>query len=282
MDVGGREILLALGALLLLAILLDGVRRMRDRSGGKLRVRKRKQPIFDDDEYLDETVGELPSGRARVVATRDQQSAEQLNRAIKENIAKNGSKLTAPFRDPEQGAFELEDIPEQRADTAPTGPRGDSQVSGERFASAPQEELPDVIVIHAMAGPDQQFDGGALRDVALANNLRYGSQKIFHRHDDADGAGNVLFSMANTVNPGTFELDAMDDFATPGVTFMMILQDNDDPMAAFELMLETVYAVNAALGGELKDEQRSALTRQTAEHYRQRIMDFNRRRLAAS
>ncbi len=33
-------------------------------------------------------------------------------------------------------------------------------------------------------------------------------------------------------------------------------------------------------GGELKDEQRSVMTGQTVEHYRQRISDFCRRRMS--
>jgi len=106
--------------------------------------------------------------------------------------------------------------------------------------------------------------------------------KIFHRHEREDGSGDVLFSMANSVNPGTFELNAMGEFVTPGVTFMMVLADSEDPLGTFNLMLECIHGVNSAIGGELKDEQRSALSQQTAEHYRQRIMDFNRRRLTAN
>ena len=33
------------------------------------------------------------------------------------------------------------------------------------------------------------------------------------------------------------------------------------------------------LGGELKDDQRSVMTAQTIEHYRQRIVEFERRQL---
>ena len=74
----------------------------------------------------------------------------------------------------------------------------------------------------------------------------------------------------------------MDEFSTPGVTFMMVMEDSDDPLGTFDMMLECIHGVNSAIGGELKDQQRSALSQQTAEHYRQRIMDFNRRRLTAN
>mgnify|MGYP003654555051 FL=1 len=133
-----------------------------------------------------------------------------------------------------------------------------------------------------MAEPGAVFQGEELLKAVVNHGLRYGSLKIFHRHVREDGSGDVLFSMANSINPGTFELNSMDEFSTPGVTFMMVMEDSDDPLGTFDMMLECIHGVNSAIGGELKDQQRSALSQQTAEHYRQRIMDFNRRRLTAN
>ena len=275
MEIGGREILIGLGVLLVIAILLDGFRRVRGGGTGKLRVRRRKQPIFDDDEF-DDASSELP-GTARVVEVRDEQSAEQLSRTIKEKAAKDHTKLTVPFRQPEQELLGFNDIdPQPAADH--TAKVTATQSASDR-QSEQQQDKQDVIVLHVMAPAGEQFCGGDLLDVLMKNGLRYGSQKIFHRHEQEDGAGNVLFSMTNSVNPGVFELSTMADFETPGVSFFMVMQDSEDPMVTFELLLQTVDAVKEALGGELKDEDRCALTRQTAEHYRQRIMDYNRRQL---
>jgi cell division protein ZipA len=51
-------------------------------------------------------------------------------------------------------------------------------------------------------------------------------------------------------------------------------------MKAFDYMLETARCVVANLNGELKDERRSDMTKQTIEHCRQRIKDFERRQLS--
>jgi len=48
-------------------------------------------------------------------------------------------------------------------------------------------------------------------------------------------------------------------------------------MVAFDAMLLTAKNIAAELGGELKDENRSVMTGQTIEHYRERIRDFSRR-----
>jgi cell division protein ZipA len=369
MELGGREILLALGALLIVAILLDGFRRVHRAGKGKLRVKRRKQPIFEDDNF-DEFGSELPGGGARVVAFRDEDSAEQLSQAIKANREFDKSRMTAPFRQtelvaakPEENrqSSESSDYEDEESDGEEViGSRlsdewgfeeakEDSQISlfGETsvphdredgldasaFASEDCEPVEnpapktlkkshkskvakkqtslnhpgkaaanknkvegrkpeskaasdivedDVIILHLMAEPGAVFQGEELLKAVVNHGLRYGSLKIFHRHVREDGSGDVLFSMANSINPGTFELNSMDEFSTPGVTFMMVMEDSDDPLGTFDMMLECIHGVNSAIGGELKDQQRSALSQQTAEHYRQRIMDFNRRRLTAN
>ncbi|OUS07887.1 cell division protein ZipA [Gammaproteobacteria bacterium 54_18_T64] len=380
MDLGSREILLALGALLIVAILLDGLRRVRSAGRGKLRVKRRRQPIFDDDDF-DEFGSELPNGKARVVGFRDQGSAAELSQTIKANRESDSSRLTSPFReseselvdpelvdpelvDPELSeyqsaefdgsevvtepaleshegeamlygdsaldpeppvetreetqislfkddasandkALELEDgsLGQDPVDQAIVVPalepqkksrrgktlkdvysrsRGSKGKAGSASAQVAAANGEDVVILHLMAESGREFGGEDLLKAVVDNGMRYGSLKVFHRHMREDGSGDVLFSMANAVNPGTFELNTMGEFSTPGVTFMMVLDDSEEPLATFDLMLACIHGVNSAIGGQLQDQQRSALSRQTAEHYRQQIMDFNRRRLTAS
>ena len=54
----------------------------------------------------------------------------------------------------------------------------------------------------------------------------------------------------------------------------MTLPNVVNNMMAFEQMLATARKVQAALDAELKDDNRSVMTAQTVEHYRQRIRDF--------
>ena len=54
----------------------------------------------------------------------------------------------------------------------------------------------------------------------------------------------------------------------------------ENPVPVFEDMMVVARQVASELGGELKDEQRSFMTPQTVEHYRQRVADFSRRRMS--
>jgi cell division protein ZipA len=149
----------------------------------------------------------------------------------------------------------------------------------ETKSAAPQAEPEEVLIINIMAIKGQMFNGSELLDIVLKCGLRYGSMDIFHRYSDTKGEGALLFSMANMVRPGTFDLDTMDEFTTPGVSLFMTLPIDADSMQSFELMVETAQAISQTLNGELKDEQRSAMTKQTLEHSRQRIRDFERKKL---
>lgn len=154
-----------------------------------------------------------------------------------------------------------------------------SSAAQNNFAEKQPAEPEEVLIINVMAHKGEMFNGADLLDIILKCGMRYGSMDIFHRHSDTKGEGALLFSMANMVKPGTFDLDAMDEFETPGVSLFMTLPINADSMQSFDLMADTARAIAETLDGELKDEQRSVMTRQTLEHCRERIRNFERLRL---
>ena len=171
--------------------------------------------------------------------------------------------------------YEDEYSEEDYEDDEPQSSSASQQNLTEKQPAEPEE----VLIINVMAHKGEMFNGGELLDIILKCGMRYGSMDIFHRHSDTKGEGALLFSMANMVKPGTFDLDAMEEFETPGVSLFMTLPINADSMQSFDLMADTARVIAETLNGELKDEQRSVMTRQTLEHCRQRIRDFERMRL---
>ena len=109
--------------------------------------------------------------------------------------------------------------------------------------------------------------------------MRFGDMAIFHRYANTDGSGKIQFSMANGVEPGIFDIDSLDRSDTPAVSFFMGMPGPENPMKAFTIMEETARQLALDLGGELKDEQFSVMTQQTLEHCRQRIREYERKRL---
>ncbi|MDQ8037578.1 MAG: cell division protein ZipA [Pedobacter sp.] len=141
----------------------------------------------------------------------------------------------------------------------------------------PYVDIQDVIALHVVARQDL-FNGEDLLRSILAYGLRFGEMSIFHRHEQPTGQGRILFSMAKAVEPGTFDLEAMTGEEIPGVSFFLSLPGINS-IHAYDIMVDTVKRLATDLNGEVLDEQQQVLTRQLIEHYRERVQEFERRRL---
>ena len=145
-----------------------------------------------------------------------------------------------------------------------------------------ENEPSEVLAINVLARQGRRFAGDELLQVLLSSGLRFGEMSIFHRHANGKN-GPVLFSVANALNPGTFDLNEISEFTTPGVCFFMTLPNvASNNMLVYEQMLATARHVQQSLDAELKDDNRSVMTAQTMEHYRQRIRDFELQQLKNS
>lgn len=294
-----REWLTVIVVLLILGILLDGIRRMRNARRDNLRMsphiyKRSTTAAKEPGEKRDLYTSELPNGGARVVAGGDtarvkktapaeQQTPQQTHLNLDESVPllmesvgdDSEPKLTASEEDMSFARDEENRIePTFSTEEGSTSP--DS--GGSAISSAPEE----VLVINIMAREGELFLGEPLLNAILQSGLRFGDMDIFHRHSDPMGTGPILFSLANMVKPGYFDLDAMAEFTTPGVSMFMTLPLDHDNMQAFDTMADAARQICDAMGGELKDENRSVMTRQTLEHCRQRIRDFERRQLSRS
>ena len=151
--------------------------------------------------------------------------------------------------------------------------------SPEAKPKASNKEPDEFIVLHVVAAGDGLITGSALLQILLACDVRYGRMNIFHRYEESGGAGAEQFSVVNMVAPGTFDLDDMDNFSSPGVSFFMKLPGPKEAIKAFDCMVETAQCLIKNLDCELHDEAHSVVTPQTLQHLRQRIRDFERRQL---
>jgi cell division protein ZipA len=281
MEFGAREMMIALGALVALAIMLDVIRRIRNARYEKIHMPRRKQLIFDDDEEFDEFGSELPSGGARVVSYRGDEDIEEVGKTVRERAEANKPKLSVPITEPEQSSFNL-DEPAESQSSSGEGKRSleDQAPSPAKRTESGQVPVASLVVLHLMAKEGKFFQGEELLEALLKQGLRYGSMKIFHRHEEEEGAGPVIYSVANSVNPGTFDLKNMDQLTTPGISLFFAMEDVSDPAGTLESLFNSAKQIAADLDGELKDESRSIITRQTEEHYRQRVVDFSRAQLS--
>ncbi len=205
----------------------------------------------------------------------DEEQPEEVKRPQPRSSDKFASKLKevkesvkAKLKEHETKQLELDEDPES----------GEESSRGKQTHTEPDE----VLIINVMAKSGQRFAGPDLLNALMKQRMKFGAMDIFHRHVDDDGYGPVIFSLANMVVPGTFNLAAMRDFSTPGVSIFMSLPVEAESIAAFDTMASTARALAEELGGELKDENRSVMTRQTIEHSRQRVVEYERKKKLAA
>lgn len=136
----------------------------------------------------------------------------------------------------------------------------------------------EMVVISVLSREPEGFDGGKLLELMMVCGLRYSREMgVFHRFETESSDSALQFSMVNVLKPGTFPIEEMDEFVTPGITLLMPLPGAVNSSAAFEAMVETAMVLVRHMGGELKDENRSVMTAQTIEFARQRVHEFERR-----
>ncbi|NIP72839.1 MAG: cell division protein ZipA [Gammaproteobacteria bacterium] len=134
-----------------------------------------------------------------------------------------------------------------------------------------------IVVVYVAAREGERFSGEQVLDAARAAGLEYGEMQIFHRYGDTGGERRALFSMANIVEPGAFDLQAIESFETPGLALFMRVSATRQAMDALEALFQCAEELRERLDGELRDATRSVLTRQTMDHLRDEVRELHRR-----
>jgi cell division protein ZipA len=136
---------------------------------------------------------------------------------------------------------------------------------------------PEVIILSVVMPANQQIFGAALLPSLLTLGLKYGDMNIFHRHEDNAGNGKVTFSLANIMNPGSFDLDNIESFATRGVSLFMTLPNAGEPLSVFAQMLNAAKQLAQEFNAQVIDDKRNVMTKQTEQHYIGKIREYDRK-----
>ena len=243
------------GVVLILGVLIDAYRRLKQDQNEIIDNTSGNNSLDEDSDYTDlSLLSELPNGGARLVG-------REVNE-IQHDSVMNSSK-------------------EESADPRATdGLTQKSRGLGSDPETLLLSEDTEVLALNVLSKQDDYFSGDEVLSVLLEHDLRFGDMQFFHRHEEAAGRGSILFSVADMMKPGVFDIDNMPTLKTKGLVFFLTLPGPIHMLAAFEMMLETATSVAHHLNGDLRDEARSVLTQQALDYHRQKINELEHRRLA--
>jgi len=184
-----------------------------------------------------------------------------------------------PFLSPE----DLEPVPGADGDIDPAAAAAPATVpdasASPHPAAAESDEAPEppegfsdlIIALQISARDGGNFSGRDIQSALRHCELEYGEMKIYHYYTPRRRS---LFFLANSVEPGSFDLTTITSMSTPGVLFFLRLPTVLAGRDAFEIMLDVAGRVAERLDGDLQDQQGHALGKHELTGIRERIAAY--------
>lgn len=148
----------------------------------------------------------------------------------------------------------------------------------QRIGQRDGERHERIISLYVVAQDGYTLNGPELVVAAEKAGLVHGDLGIFHRLVDSKPELGPIFSMANMVRPGVFDLSQMDQFSTPGVVVFLTLPGPLSALDAWDTMLPAAQRFSDLLGAQLLDDQRTPLGRQRIAALRDELRAWDRKR----
>ena len=171
------------------------------------------------------------------------------------------------------------DIPEfEFSDNDAADSSAAAQGGSEDGSTSQEKPLPsDIIVLYILAKAEQTLGGSQINSAVQAMGLSFGDMNIFHYRQ----AERNVFSLANMMEPGSFDEHTIHDLKTSGLTVFMQLRQGD-PLDDLTEMLQRSYQLAGLLDARLCNHRCKPLTEQDAENYRTQVRDYVESRSASA
>ena len=141
----------------------------------------------------------------------------------------------------------------------------------------PDQPIERIVTLFVAARAGDLIHGPDLVVAAEKAGLAFGDMGIFHRLVSGKPDAGPIFSMANMIKPGSFDMRHIDEVHTPGVSFFMALPGPLSALDAWDAMLPTAQRLAELLDANVLDEERNALGRQRVAHLRDELRAWDRK-----
>jgi cell division protein ZipA len=159
----------------------------------------------------------------------------------------------------------------RRAQSTDTG--GSAARAAPAPATTPSGKPQKIITVRVTAPAPARFEGAALLSAIEGLDLVHGRFDIFHRMHPS---GRPVFSIANLLEPGTFDPATMRSGAYPGVAIFAVLPGPVPGHHALDDLMATARSLADRLGGNLLDDRGAMLSVQRMAQMREEVTVFER------
>lgn len=136
-----------------------------------------------------------------------------------------------------------------------------------------EPEIPaDMITFYVVSAEGYQFEGEHVVQCLEALGFEYGEYNIFHRHKHLGNSNSpVIFSIANMMQPGVFDLNNLKDFSTIGLVIFMHLPTEGNLKTNLRLMLQCTERLASALNGFVLNDRHEIFDENARIEYLKRV-----------
>jgi len=138
------------------------------------------------------------------------------------------------------------------------------------------DDFEKIVTLYIAARAGETLRGPDIVVAAEKAGLVYGHMNVFHRLVEGHPERGPVFSVANIMKPGSFDMASIQSLETPAIAFFLTLPAPIPALDAWETMLPTADRMSELLNGVLLDESRNALGRQRIAHLRDELRAYDR------
>ena len=142
------------------------------------------------------------------------------------------------------------------------------------------EQFDRIVSLYVAAKAGNKLHGQDIMVAAEKAGLSFGHMDVFHRLVDGKPELGPVFSVANIVKPGSFDLSEIASLETPAIAFFLTLPAPLPALDAWDTMLPAAQRMAELLDGVVLDEERNALGRQRIAHIRDELRAYDRQHQA--
>ena len=140
----------------------------------------------------------------------------------------------------------------------------------------PDQDFDKIVSLYVAARAGQSLRGEDIVVAAEKTGLTFGHMNVFHRLVENHPERGPIFSMANIMQPGSFDMATIRELETPAIAFFLTLPAPITALEAWEKLLPNVERMAELLNGVVLDDSRNTLGRQRIQHIREELRGYDR------
>ncbi len=140
----------------------------------------------------------------------------------------------------------------------------------------PSQDFDKIVSLYVAARAGHTLRGEDIVVAAEKTGLTFGHMNVFHRLVENHPERGPIFSMANILQPGSFDMATIRELETPAIAFFLTLPAPLTALDAWEKLLPNVQRMAELLDGVVLDDSRNALGRQRIMHIREELRAYDR------